>query len=177
MTKPRKTTWESLIGYRSLHSSTAAPRAAGPAVGAAVASVGARAAFGVATQAMKLQAAQSAYRNVTTESFRSRVQHFFLGRTWSGSAARAAGLATATGAAMYTITEPVPATGRRRLMLFDHDVEAELMRPSVSHQFQLHWRRFLPPNDPRVQRVAAVLWKLVNRLDPSLVLPLSLIHI
>jgi hypothetical protein len=27
----------------------------------------------------------------------------------------------------------------------------------------------LHPGDPRVQRVAAVLWKLVNRLDPSLI--------
>jgi hypothetical protein len=41
--------------------------------------------------------------------------------------------------------EPVPATGRWRLMLFDHDTEVTLLKPSVSHQFQLHWNRFLPP--------------------------------
>ena len=172
MTKPQTTTtWESFVGHRSFHSSTVAPRPAGPALGTAVASVGARAAMGVMTKAAKLRAAQSAYRGVTTESFRTRVRRFVIGSTWTGSAARAAGLATVTGTAMYAILEPVPATGRWRLMMFDHDTEAELMRPSVSRLFQLHWHRFLPPGDPRVQRVAAVLWKLVNRLDPSLVVP------
>ena len=41
--------------------------------------------------------------------------------------------------------------------------------PTVAREFQQHWDKFLPAHDPRVQRVAAVLWKLVNRLDPALV--------
>lgn len=152
---------------RSFHSSAAAPRAVGP-VGGAAASMGARAAVNLVSSAIVLRTAQGAYHRATTETFRSRVQGFIFGRTYTGLAARVAGLTAATGAAVYALVEPVPATGRWRLNMFDHDTEVILVKPNMSYQFQKHWNRFVPPNDPRAQRVAAVLWKLVNRLDPSL---------
>ena len=126
----------SFLRGRLFHSSAAAPRAVGP-VGAAAAAVGARAAVGIATNALKLRAAQNAYAAVTTETFRSRVQRAVLGRTYAGAAARVAGLAATAGVGTYALLEPVPATGRWRLMLFDHDTEATLLKPSVSHQFQV----------------------------------------
>jgi hypothetical protein len=87
---------------RPFHSSAAAAHALGP-VGAAAASVGARAAMGLMAKSLKLRAAQSAYKTVTTESFRSKVQHIILGRTYAGSAARVAGLSAATGAGLYSL--------------------------------------------------------------------------
>jgi hypothetical protein len=138
-------------------------------LGAVAASVGARAAVGLFTQTIKLRAAQTAYRGVTSDSFRTQVQHFVLGRTYAGAAARVAGLAGTAGVGLYALGDPVPATGRWRLMLFDLKAEEELLNLAVARQFEMDSHRFLPPNDPRVQRVAAVLWKLVNRMDPALI--------
>lgn len=138
------------------------------AVPPAAALIAARVTAGAASKALQMEVAQRVYRGATTESFRAGVRGVILGRTYRGSIVRAVGVVGGVGGGLWALVEPVPATGRLRLMLFDHDAEETLLEPVVAHQFQVHWRRFLPPRDPRVQRVAAVLWKLVNRLDPAL---------
>jgi hypothetical protein len=45
----------------------------------------------------------------------------------------------AAGACVYAVVEPVPATGRWRFMLFDHDNETEIFKPAAAQQFQAHW--------------------------------------
>ena len=117
---------------------------------------------------MRMGVANRVFNSVTTPSMRLRMRDVVLGRTRSGSFARVAAVVTGTGVVVYVYTEEVPATGRRRLMLLNLGDEEQLLRASTAAQFERLNGSFLPPKHPATQRVAGVLWKLVNRLDPAL---------
>ena len=117
---------------------------------------------------MRMGVANRVFNSVTTPSMRLRMRDVVLGRTRSGSFARVAAVVTGTGVIVYVYTEEVPATGRRRLMLLNLGDEEQLLRASTAAQFERLNGSFLPPRHPATQRVAGVLWKLVNRLDPAL---------
>ena len=139
-------------------------------VGAAIASVGARSVLGLAVKTAKLRGARRAYRGLLSESSRTRVRRLVLGADASGAARRVVVLATTTGGALYLLVDTVPATGRRRLMLFSHDDEAAIARAHLADAFETLDGAFAPPHDPRTRRVAAVTWTLVSTLDPALAL-------
>lgn len=117
----------------------------------------------------RMNAANRVFNAVTTPSARARLRDALLGRTRSGSVARVAVVATGAGVVAHVYTEEVPATGRRRLMLLDLGDEERLLRAATAAQFERLDGSFLPPSHPATQRVAGILWKLVNRLDPALV--------
>ena len=117
----------------------------------------------------RINAANRAFNAVTTPSARARLRDALLGRTRSGSVTRVAVVATGAGVVAHVYTEEVPATGRRRLMLLDLGDEERLLRAATAAQFERLDGSFLPPSHPATQRVAGILWKLVNRLDPTLV--------
>ena len=54
-------------------------------------------------------------------------------------------------------------------MLLNLGDEERLPRAATAAQFERLDGSFLPPSHPATQRVAGILWKLVNRLDPTLV--------
>ena len=58
-----------------------------------------------------------------------------FGATPEGSAARVVGIAGTCGVICWAVVEPVPATGRWRVMLFDQDTETELMKPAAGPHF------------------------------------------
>ena len=127
----------------------------------------------------RINAANRAFNAVTTPSARARLRDALLGRTRSGSVTRVAVVATGAGVVAHVYTEEVPATGRRRLMLLDLGDEERLLRAATAAQFERLDGSFLPPSHPATQRVAGILWKLVNRLDPALVVgtnPKNLSH-
>ena len=127
----------------------------------------------------RMHAANRAFNAVTTPSARARLRDALLGRTRSGSVTRVAVVATGAGVVAHVYTEEVPATGRRRLMLLDLGDEERLLRAATAAQFERLDGSFLPPSHPATQRVAGILWKLVNRLDPALVVgtnPKNLSH-
>ena len=127
----------------------------------------------------RMNAANRVFNAVTTPSARARLRDALLGRTRSGSVARVAVVATGAGVVAHVYTEEVPATGRRRLMLLDLGDEERLLRAATAAQFERLDGSFLPPVAPATQRVAGILWKLVNRLDPALVVgtnPKNLSH-
>ena len=117
----------------------------------------------------RINAANRAFNAVTTPSARARLRDALLGRTRSGSVARVAFVAAGAGVVAHVYTEEVPATGRRRLMLLNLGDEERLLRAATAAQFERLDGSFLPPSHPATQRVAGILWKLVNRLDPTLV--------
>lgn len=117
----------------------------------------------------RINAANRAFNAVTTPSARARLRDALLGRTRSGSVARVAVVAAGAGVVAHVYTEEVPATGRRRLMLLNLGDEERLLRAATAAQFERLDGSFLPPSHPATQRVAGILWKLVNRLDPTLV--------
>lgn len=117
----------------------------------------------------RMNAANRVFNAVTTPSARARLRDALLGRTRSGSVARVAVVATGAGVVAHVYTEEVPATGRRRLMLLNLGDEERLLRAATAAQFERLDGSFLPPSHPATQRVAGILWKLVNRLDPALV--------
>ncbi len=117
----------------------------------------------------RINAANRAFNAVTTPSARGRLRDALLGRTRSGSVARVAVVAAGAGVVAHVYTEEVPATGRRRLMLLNLGDEERLLRAATAAQFERLDGSFLPPSHPATQRVAGILWKLVNRLDPTLV--------
>ena len=121
----------------------------------------------------RMNAANRVFNAVTTPSARARLRDALLGRTRSGSALRVAVVATGAGVVAHVYTEEVPATGRRRLMLLDLGDEERLLRAATAAQFERLDGSFLPPSHPSTQRVAGILWKLVNRLDPALVVGTS----
>jgi 3-polyprenyl-4-hydroxybenzoate decarboxylase len=57
-------------------------------------------------------------------------------------------------------------SGRRRLLLFGLDDEMAMGDVAAAELFAARAGAFLPPGDARVRRVAAVMWQLVNRLEP-----------
>lgn len=127
----------------------------------------------------RMNAANRVFNAVTTPSARARLRDALLGRTRSGSVTRVAVVATGAGVVAHVYTEEVPATGRRRLMLLDLGDEERLLRAATAAQFERLDGSFLPPSHPATQRVAGILWKLVNRLDPALVVgtnPKNLSH-
>lgn len=127
----------------------------------------------------RMNAANRVFNAVTTPSTRARLRDALLGRTRSGSVTRVAVVATGAGVVAHVYTEEVPATGRRRLMLLDLGDEERLLRAATAAQFERLDGSFLPPSHPATQRVAGILWKLVNRLDPALVVgtnPKNLSH-
>ena len=127
----------------------------------------------------RMNAANRVFNAVTTPSARARLRDALLGRTRSGSVARVVVVATGAGVVAHVYTEEVPATGRRRLMLLDLGDEERLLRAATAAQFERLDGSFLPPSHPATQRVAGILWKLVNRLDPALVVgtnPKNLSH-
>ena len=117
----------------------------------------------------RINAANRAFNAVTTPSARARLRDALLGRTRSGSVARVAVVAAGAGVVAHVYTEEVPAMGRRRLMLLNLGDEERLLRAATAAQFERLDGSFLPPSHPATQRVAGILWKLVNRLDPTLV--------
>ena len=156
---------------RAFHAPPPSSRAVPPlGVGAAIASVGARSVLGLAVKTAKLRGARRAYRGLLSESSRTRVRRLVLGADASGAARRVVVLATTTGGALYLLVDTVPATGRRRLMLFSHDDEAAIARAHLADAFETLDGAFAPPHDPRTRRVAAVTWTLVSTLDPALAL-------
>ena len=156
---------------RAFHAPPPSSRAVPPlGVGAAIASVGARSVLGLAVKTAKLRGARRAYRESLSESSRTRVRRLVLGADASGAARRVVVLATTTGGALYLLVDTVPATGRRRLMLFSHDDEAAIARAHLADAFETLDGAFAPPHDPRTRRVAAVTWTLVSTLDPALAL-------
>ena len=127
----------------------------------------------------RMNAANRVFNAVTTPSARARLRDALLGRTRSGSVARVVVVATGAGVVAHVYTEEVPATGRRRLMLLNLGDEERLLRAATAAQFERLDGSFLPPSHPATQRVAGILWKLVNRLDPALVVgtnPKNLSH-
>jgi Zn-dependent protease with chaperone function len=148
-------------GFRILPAAHAAP------LGAAAAAVGVRAAAGVAANAMKLRAARGAYASIFSDRARLRFRHLVFGGDATGSAARVALVASAGGTALYCLVEPVPVSGRRRLLLFGLDDEMAMGDVAAAELFAERAGAFLPPGDARVRRVAAVMWQLVNRLEPG----------
>ena len=127
----------------------------------------------------RMNAANRVFNAVTTPSARARLRDALLGRTRSGSVARVAVVAAGAGVVAHVYTEEVPATGRRRLMLLNLGDEERLLRAATAAQFERLDGSFLPPSHPATQRVAGILWKLVNRLDPALVVgtnPKNLSH-
>ena len=127
----------------------------------------------------RMNAANRVFNAVTTPSARARLRDALLGRTRSGSVARVAFVAAGAGVVAHVYTEEVPATGRRRLMLLNLGDEERLLRAATAAQFERLDGSFLPPSHPATQRVAGILWKLVNRLDPALVVgtnPKNLSH-
>ena len=154
---------------RAFHAPPPSSRAVPPlGVGAAIASVGARSVLGLAVKTAKLRGARRAYRGLLSESSRARVRRLVLGADASGAARRVVVLATTTGGVLYLLVDTVPATGRRRLMLFSHDDEAAIARAHLAEAFETLDGAFAPPHDPRTRRVAAVTWTLVSTLDPAL---------
>ena len=148
-------------GFRILPAAHAAP------LGAAAAAVGVRAAAGVAANAMKLRAARGAYASIFSDRARLRFRRLVFGGDATGSAARVALVASAGGTALYCLVEPVPVSGRRRLLLFGLDDEMAMGDVAAAELFAERAGAFLPPGDARVRRVAAVMWQLVNRLEPG----------
>jgi len=148
-------------GFRILPAAHAAP------LGAAAAAVGVRAAAGVAANAMKLRAARGAYASIFSDRARLRFRRLVFGGDATGSAARVALVASAGGTALYCLVEPVPVSGRRRLLLFGLDDEMAMGDVAAAELFAERAGAFLPPGDARVRRVAAVMWQLVNRLEPA----------
>ena len=148
-------------GFRILPAAHAAP------LGAAAAAVGVRAAAGVAANAMKLRAARGAYASIFSDRARLRFRRLVFGGDATGSAARVALVASAGGTALYCLVEPVPVSGRRRLLLFGLDDEMAMGDVAAAALFAERAGAFLPPGDARVRRVAAVMWQLVNRLEPA----------
>ena len=124
----------------------------------------------------RMNAANRVFNAVTTPSARARLRDALLGRTRSGSVARVAFVAAGAGVVAHVYTEEVPATGRRRLMLLDLGDEERLLRAATAAQFERLDGSFLPPSHPATQRVAGILWKLVNRLDPALVVGTNPTH-
>lgn len=124
----------------------------------------------------RMNAANRVFNAVTTPSARARLRDALLGRTRSGSVTRVAVVATGAGVVAHVYTEEVPATGRRRLMLLDLGDEERLLRAATAAQFERLDGSFLPPSHPATQRVAGILWKLVNRLDPALVVGTNPTH-
>jgi hypothetical protein len=129
--------------------------------------VGVRAAAGVAANAMKLRAARGAYASIFSDRARLRFRRLVFGGDATGSAARVALVASAGGTALYCLVEPVPVSGRRRLLLFGLDDEMAMGDVAAAELFAERAGAFLPPGDARVRRVAAVMWQLVNRLEPG----------
>ena len=136
-------------------------------LGAAAAAVGVRAAAGVATNAVKLRAARGAYASIFSDRARTRFRRLVFGGDAAGSAARVALVASAGGTALYCLVEPVPVSGRARLLLFGLDDEMAMGDVAAAELFAARAGAFLPPGDARVRRVAAVMWQLVSRLEPS----------
>ena len=124
----------------------------------------------------RMNAANRVFNAVTTPSARARLRDALLGRTRSGSVARVVVVATGAGVVAHVYTEEVPATGRRRLMLLDLGDEERLLRAATAAQFERLDGSFLPPSHPATPRVAGILWKLVNRLDPALVVGTNPTH-
>lgn len=124
----------------------------------------------------RMNAANRVFNAVTTPSARARLRDALLGRTLSGSVARVVVVATGAGVVAHVYTEEVPATGRRRLMLLNLGDEERLLRAATAAQFERLDGSFLPPSHPATQRVAGILWKLVNRLDPALVVGTNPTH-
>lgn len=135
-------------------------------LGAAAAAVGVRAAAGVAANAVKLRAARGAYTSIFSDRARLRFRRLVFGGDAAGSAARVALVTSAGGAALYCLIDPVPVSGRRRLLLFGLDDEMAMGDVAAAELFAARAGAFLPPGDARVRRVAAVMWQLVNRLEP-----------
>jgi len=64
--------------------------------------------------------------------------------------------------------DPVPVSGRRRLLLFGLDDEMAMGDVAAAELFAERAGGVpAPPGDARVRRVAAVMWQLVNRLEPG----------
>ena len=135
-------------------------------LGAAAAAVGVRAAAGVAANAVKLRAARGTYTSIFSDRARLRFRRLVFGGDAAGSAARVALVTSAGGAALYCLIDPVPVSGRRRLLLFGLDDEMAMGDVAAAELFAARAGAFLPPGDARVRRVAAVMWQLVNRLEP-----------
>ena len=125
-----------------------------------------RAAAGVAANAVKLRAARGAYTSIFSDRARLRFRRLVFGGDAAGSAARVALVTSAGGAALYCLIDPVPVSGRRRLLLFGLDDEMAMGDVAAAELFAARAGAFLPPGDARVRRVAAVMWQLVNRLEP-----------
>jgi hypothetical protein len=116
---------------------------------------------------MKLRAARGAYASIFSDRARLRFRRLVFGGDATGSAARVALVASAGGTALYCLVEPVPVSGRRRLLLFGLDDEMAMGDVAAAELFAERAGAFLPPGDARVRRVAAVMWQLVNRLEPG----------
>lgn len=149
---------------RATRSFRTGPHAHALNLGAVAASVGVRALSGVAVKTVQLRAARGAYRGLFSDRARLEFRHLLFGATAAGSAARLVVVASGCGAVVYLLIDTVPLTGRRRLILFDAQDEHRLGDVAAAAIFQSERGNFLPPNDKRVQRVAAVAWQLVNRL-------------
>lgn len=136
-------------------------------LGAAAAAVGVRTVAGVAVKHVKLRAAHGAYRTLFSDQIRVKFRQALFGKDVKGSTVRLIVLTTATGSILYMLIDPVPVTGRKRLILFNDIDEQKLGEVAAAALFQAEGGNFLPPSDRRTQRVAAVAWQLVNRLDFS----------
>ena len=134
-------------------------------LGATAAAVGVRLAAGSAAKTVKLKAARGAYRTIFSDRARLRFRRFVFGSDAKGSGLRVALVMSVAGTVLYFLVEPVEITRRRRLMLFDLEDEMRLGEVAAADLFQAHSKKFLPSDDARARRVAAVAWQLVNRLD------------
>ena len=161
-----------LAASRLFHAAPSRPsRSPAPIAGAgalAAARLGLAGAASLAASSAKLRAANRVIGATTTPSFRAWVKRAVLGRDARGFAARVAGVGVGVAAGARAVTEPVPFSGRKRVLFFDAAREEELTRAILAATFASD-ASYLRADDRRVVRAAAVLWKLVNRLDPGTV--------
>ena len=93
---------------------------------------------------MKLRAARGAYASIFSDRARLRFRAA-AGGDAAGSAARVALVTSAGGAALYCLIDPVPVSGRRRLLLFGLDDEMAMGDVAAAELFAARAGAFLPP--------------------------------